>query len=308
MKKHMNLDADESIFFSRELEFVKTKSYDIKYPQLKGRSLVPVSNEAGPGAETIVYEQYDEVGIAKLIASYADDLPRADVKGKEFRSPIKSLGASYGYSVQEIRAAQMAGKPLKQKKANAAKKAILTRDNKIIMLGDSATGLGGLLNNANVPFVTLAADGTGASTTLISKTSAQILRDLHKMANAVVENTKEVEIPDTMGLPLTVYNYIKSTPWSTSNDGKTILALFLEQSSYIKNVVSIPELKGLGAGATDRAIVYRKDPEAVEAHVPQDFEQFPEQPKGLEWIVPCHSRTGGVTFYYPLSAAYADGV
>lgn len=308
MRKYINLDADESIFFSRQLEFVKTKSYDVKYPQLKARTLIPVSNEAGPGAETIVYEQYDEVGMAKLIASYADDLPRADVKGKEFRSPVKSLGSSYGYNVQEVRAAKMAGKPLVQKRANAAKKAILTREDQIAFLGDAATGLVGFLNHANVPLVVIPADGTGSSTKFKDKTPAQVLRDLHAMSNAVVENTNEVEYPDTMLLPLTQYNYIKSTPWSTSNDGKTILQLFLEQSEYIKEVKPLIRLKGAGAGALDRAMVYRKDPEAVELHIPQDFEQFPEQEKGLEFIIPCHSRIGGCTFYYPLSAAYVDGV
>ena len=138
MKKFKNLDvgknydADESIFFERELEALKSRTYDLKYPELKARSLIPVSFEAGPGAESISYEQYSQVGMAKLIANYADDLPRADVEAKKFNSPVKSLGASYGWNVQEVRAAAMAGKPLTSRKAAAAKRAHLAQENSIV--------------------------------------------------------------------------------------------------------------------------------------------------------------------------------
>ena len=306
--KHTLLDADESIFFGRELEHVKTKSYDKKYAQLKARTLFPVSSEAGPGAESITYEQYDSVGLAKVISSYADDLPRADVKGKQFTSIIKSLGSSFGYNIQEIRAAQMAGKPLAQRKADAAKKAILTREDQIAFSGDATNGILGFLTNPNIPLVVLAADGTGASTTFASKTADKVLRDLNKVVNSIVELTKEVEIPDTMLLPTEIYNYLKNTPWSTANDGKSILKLFLENNDYIKNVFSVPRMKGAGAGGLDRMAVYRRDPDALTLEIPQDFEMLEEQARGLEYVTPCHSRIGGVIVYYPLSIAFADGI
>ena len=101
--KYINIDAQESVFFDRELEYIKSQSYDVKFPQLKAKTLIPVSTEAGPGASTITYRAYEGYGVAKIIASYADDLPRADVGGKEFTSNVRSLGDSYGYNVQEIR-------------------------------------------------------------------------------------------------------------------------------------------------------------------------------------------------------------
>ena len=125
--RSVNLDADQTMFFQRELEHIKSRTYDIRYAELKARSLIPVSGEAGPGAESITYYQYDMVGVAKIIANYATDLPRADVRGKKFTSPVESLGASYGYSVQDIRAAAKAGKPLEQRKANAARRSKIGR-------------------------------------------------------------------------------------------------------------------------------------------------------------------------------------
>lgn len=59
------LDANESIFFARELDYVKSKAYDVKYPANNALALFPVSSEADAGADTISYESYDMVGMAK---------------------------------------------------------------------------------------------------------------------------------------------------------------------------------------------------------------------------------------------------
>src|SRR5690606_8553480 len=236
-----------------------------------------------------------------------------DVKGQEHINPVKSLGCSYGYNIMEIRKSQARGKSLEQRKANAAKRAILQKENSLAFLGDSATGLNGFLNHPNVPDVTIPDDNDSASTEWLDadgvtplKTPAQILRDLHVIANAVVNQTLGVESPTTLVLPRSLYLYIASTPWSTSNDGRTILEIFLQQSQFIKEVDWLNELETAGDGNSKRAMAYRRDPEAVSLEIPQDFEQFDPQPRNLEFVVPCHSRFGGVLFYYPYSAVYAD--
>src|SRR3546814_5621101 len=60
------------------------RSYDIKFAPMKALSLMPVSSDAGEGAEAITYRSFEETGMARIISSYADDLPRADVRGMEF--------------------------------------------------------------------------------------------------------------------------------------------------------------------------------------------------------------------------------
>ena len=80
MKKQIaHFDSNESMFLQRQLDYIKTQTYDIKYAELKARKLIPVSSEADPGAEKIFYRSYDQSGIAKIIANYADDLPRASL-------------------------------------------------------------------------------------------------------------------------------------------------------------------------------------------------------------------------------------
>lgn len=303
---HTKLDAAQSAFFSRELESIKSKTYDIKYPELKVRRLFPVSFEAGPGAESIVYQQFDQVGIAKIIASYADDLPRADIVGREFTARVKSLGASYGYNLQEIRNAQMAGKPLQQRKANAAKRAILQKESAIAFNGDAASGLGGFLSNPNVSRTAVPA-GVSGFTTFVQKTPDEIIADLNAAANFIVESTHGVEVPDTLLLPLAQYNLIHSTPRSATSD-TTIMKYFLENNGYIKTIEWVNELKGAGFGGADVMIAYRKDPDVLTLEIPQDFEQFPEQERGLEYVVPCHQRIGGVLIYYPMAINIAEGI
>lgn len=305
-QKYVNLDSGETIFFARELELIKSKSYDVKYADLKARSLLPVSGEAGPGAESITYRQYDHLGVAKLISSYANDLPRSDVKGKEFTSPVRSLGASYGYNLQEVRAAKMVGKPLEQRRANAAKRAVMQLENTIAFKGDSASGLGGFISNPNYSVVSVGA-GAGGGTTFKTKTPDEILKDLNQVANTPFSVTLGVEMPDTMLLPLDQYTFISSTARSANSD-TTILEYFLKNNPFIKSVDWLNELKGAGLGGSDAMMAYRKDPDALTLEIPQDFEQLPVQEKGLEFEIPCHSRIGGVLIYYPLSIARGDGI
>jgi hypothetical protein len=209
------LDAAENIFFARELEQIRARSYDIKYAERKIRMLVPVDNSIDPGAEVVTYSQYDRVGVAKIISSYAEDLPRADVKGKQFSVTVKGLGSSYGFSVQEIRAARMAGKPLDARKADAARQAIEDKIDSIGASGDAATGLVGLLNIANAQTYTITA-GAGGQTTwntgATPKTGLEVIKDMNSAVHTIVTTTKEAEKPDTMLLPVDKYAYIASTP------------------------------------------------------------------------------------------------
>jgi hypothetical protein len=306
-KKFQNLDSDESIFFERELEALKSKTYDIKYPELKARTLIPVSFEAGPGAETISYEQYSQVGMAKLIANYADDLPRADVGAKKFSSPVKSVAMSYGWNLQEVRAAAMAGKPLVTRKAGAAKRGHMAMENSIAWFGDSASGLPGFLSNANVSTVVIPADGTGASALWSTKTPDQIIRDINLMTRTVHTVSKGVEFANTLLLPLEQFNLLFDTPRSSTSD-TSIGKWVLDNNPHLDTIDWLEELNGTGPSGADQMAVYNRNPEKLTLEIPQDFEQLPVQERGLEFLVPTHHRVGGVIMYYPLSVAKASGI
>ena len=301
-----NMDAAESAFLSRQLEEIRARTYDIKLQQLKARELIPVDGSISPGAETVTYRQYEPTGVAKIVSNYANDFPRADVVAREFTGRIRSLGDSYGYNVQEARAAQFSGVPLDQKRANAARRAIEEKLDQIAKSGDSKHGLLGLLNQPNTSTYVVP-NGAGGQATFASKTPDEIVADMHGIALGMVTSTKEVEIPDTLLLPLTQYGRVATKRMGDGSD-TTILDFFKKTSPYIKEVIPWSALAGAGAGGTDRMVCYRRDPDVLQLIVPQEFEQFPPQQEGMEVVTHCHMRTGGVVVYYPLAISYGDGI
>lgn len=306
---NLNNDAadSESVFFAQQLEYIKAKTYDEKLPNLSAMKLFPISTEADPGAESISYESYGGVGVAKLISNYGDDLPRADVKGKKIVVQVHGGGTSYGISTQEIRSAKMKGLPLDARKAIFARRAVDTLINSLAFKGDADKGIVGVLNNPNISSVVPKGDGTGSSTKWEDKTAEQVLRDMNQAVTAIVDITNGVEIPDTIVLPLKQYAYITNTIVPDTG-GESIMTNFLKNNPYIKKIVQAVEMKGAGAGKTDVMLVYRKDINAVSLELPLPFTQLAPQYHNLEYRVPCEFRSAGVIVYYPLSMATMAGI
>lgn len=298
---NQRFDANETAHFTRALEFVKAQTYDVKYPTLMARQLIPVSNEVDNASDAILYRQWDHVGMAKIIANHADDLPLVDALAKEFSSPVKSLGVAFQYSIQDIRRSAKTGSALERHRADAARQAFENRVDDIAAFGDPSTNLPGFFRLANVPVLA----ATGVFTGL---THEQILDDLMRLTHSIPNATKGVERPDTLVLPVEILNYISSNKINPNTD-KTILAAFLERNRYI---TSVEEWYKAGeadvAGTGPRAVAYRKDPTVLTLEIPQEFEMFPAQPHNLSFRVPCHGRIGGVQCRYPLALAYMDGI
>lgn len=307
----VHMDEEMTIFFARELEARKSRTYDVVRAPLKAFELIPVSTDAGEAAESIVWESYEQTGIAKIISNYSDDLPTADVKGEEFVSRVKSIGNSYVYSLQEIRAAAMAGKPLPQRKASAAAEAHRMLWNKIAFYGDATHNIPGWLTNPNIPTVTVEADGNenggSNSTEFEHKTGDQIVRDMHDLVHSIVTTTHGVERPNTLVMPLKQYTYIASRRMRDGSD-VTILQHFLATSPFISSVEWADELIGQGAGGTDIMIAYDRSPDKMTLEMPMMFRQHNVQENNLAYKVPCESRIGGVLIYYPLSQAIGEGI
>ena len=274
--------------------------HDVEYPELRSRMFLPVNGEAGPGAESITYYQFDKFGMAKLISDYASDIPKADVKGDKFTSPIESIAIAFGYSLQEVRASLRANRSLPTMKADAARRAHEQKVDDVAAFGDTITGLTGFLNNANVPQQS-ATTGNWATAT-----ADQILQAMHQPANKQIDDTNAVEMPDTLLLPPEQYSLIASL--RVGDTSETVLSHFLRTSPFIRNVDHWYKLKGIGAGSTDRMVTYRRDASKLELHIPQEFETLPVEERGLMFEVTTHSRIGGVTIYKPLSVLYSDGI
>jgi hypothetical protein len=304
------IDRNAALFMTRELEAVEAELYRFKERELKYRILIPVSNRDNPGAETITYRMYSHVGMAKIITDYSQDLPRADVYGQSVSQPVRSLGIAVGYNHQEIRAAMMAGISLETEKAAAQRRGTREAESRIAWTGDSATGIPGLLDNANIP-VQAAPNGAGGTADWAGKTPDEIIADIRLACSTIRSQSKGVHNPDTCLLPSEQYDLIAGTPRSTHSDVTILEFIMKEKSAFGLSTVEpmYGELDNAFTGGTeDGAVFYEKSKENLELRIPLELQVYPMQERGLELIVPGESRIGGVVVRYPLALLFFTGI
>ena len=294
---------EAGLFLERQLEYIRPQIFEVAYADIKYPTLLPVTSEAGQGAQTFTYRIMDSTGEFKLLADAADDLPRSDISQVEKSINIRSFGGSFGYTVQELRAAQMANIALEQRRAAAVRRAYEEKVEAVAMFGESTVGLAGFFNNSTVDVI--AADYWFTGTTA-SGTSQEMLELLNYGVSAIINASNMKEQPDTILMAYEDYNKISTTRNSDASD-VTVLEYFLRTNPYIRNVEPINQLdKDNSVLNTNRMVVYKRDPEKVQLHIPQPLELFPPQQRGLEFIVPAHARVGGVALYYPKSVIYVQ--
>lgn len=314
---HFDSAEDASLYFARELDYVKGEAYDVQYPNFTALTCFPISTDIPEGAETFTYYSYDKVGMAKVISNYATDLPRVDAKGTPHTAFVRSLGDSYGYSVQDLRAARMAGKPLNSTLAETARRQIDQLTNQIAWMGDKENNLMGVLSEDNdIPLYTLSASSAKPeSTKWADKTAVEILADINGMEAYVAKLTKDVERPDTLLVPSDTYFDISNR--QLPGTGISVMKFILDNAPYLKSIKSAaelndnsPETNPYASGGSPKgvALLYTNNKKKIAIEIAMPFFQYPAQARGLELIVPCESRMGGVSIYYPLSALIAVGV
>ena len=306
-------DADDaSVFFARELDYVKSKSYDKIYPEFSALNNLPITHEVPEGAESTTYYSYEKTGMAEIISNYATDLPRADVKGEPTTAYVKSIGDSYGYSVQEMRASRQAGKSLDTRKAESARYASDRKVNAIAFAGDAKNNLMGILStDNNIPLYalsTVTVDGV-ERTEFKYKTANQILNDINGMFAFQSKITKNVERADKLMLPASVYIDISTR--QIPNTGFTVKKFLLDNAPYLKDIVPASELESDSAETnpygSNVMFLYTNNPDKMSLEIPMSFYQYPLQNRNLEVIIPCEQRAAGMIIYYPLSALIAVG-
>ena len=306
------LDAitpNTSVFFARQLESIEARVFEFKKRELKYREFIPVSNRDSPGAETITYHIFDRVGMAQVISNYADDLPRADVFGQEFTQPVKSLGIAVGWSTQEIRAAALVGVDLDGMKADAQRRGLREKENRIAWTGDPDSGLLGFLTNPNIP-VLAAPTGTSGFTWLL-KTADEILNDVRLSTSQIRDTSRGVFEADTMLLPQGQFDIIAGRARSATSD-VTILQ-FIRNNVEAYGITTIGVLNGeldnaFTGGTEDGAAFYERTPEVLENRIPMELQLMPVETRGLEFIINGEARNGGVVVRYPLACLFLTGI
>lgn len=304
---HPKMDAADTIFFQRELEHILRENFDPRYAELLSRKYVPVDNSIDPGAESVRWESFDARGEAKLVRDHSKDFPRVGVEGAFQTVKMESYGASFGYTIDELRAAAKAGKPLDRMRMQAARKTMDQKYDAVMFEGDSLAGTKGISNLAST--LTLAPGaktGGGTAWTGAGATADEILSDLFGMVDKMAVDTKDVEKATVLLLPIAQHRKIGRMRLSNSVSDTTVKAFF-EDHTGVKCQTWERLSTGDGAGGT-RAILYKPDIVNLRGLVAVEFEMFSPELRGMEYTINCRSKLGGVISPYPKSILYMDGV
>lgn len=308
------MSLDDGIFFARQLETVRAQAFEIVYPELKARQIFPVTSEAGRGAKVFTYRAFGRTGKAKIINGKANDLPRADINGKEEHIPIVTLGIEYGYDLDEIEHAEKAGVNLDQRRANAAMEGSEITVNELAWYGNAETGIVGIFSaGTGIPRYDFPAS-VGGNTTWKDKIDAgetnAVVADVNNAFAEMFNSTNMVENANKMVIPPLQYSLITSTPRTDISD-TTIAKFIVANSQYINSlddIIPVREMRGAGTAGADRMMIYNDSADKIQLHIPMEMEYAMAQPKGLEVTIPARTKCGGLAIYKPLSIAFWDGL
>jgi hypothetical protein len=295
VKNNFREDAD-TIFLARQLDYVRSTTYDRQLPATNADALVPDDTSIPEWAEVVTQYAYDMVGMAKVISNYADDLPRADVRSVSRSVSVRTLGDSYGYNINELRASRAQGTGLDARKAAAAKRAMDIKIMSIKLNGDSMYNLYGLFTHPNIPVQVLPTAGDWATLT-----GDQILANLIAWVTGYQNQVKGTHAPTHLELAPKAYT-AASTKFITAA-GSMVTPMMWFRSNYPNiTVESIWELtNAASSGTKDLGLLYERNAENISHMYVMPFSQLPPEARNLEIITDCVARSGGVNIFYPLA-------
>ena len=320
------IDSDEGgLFFQRQLEYIQAQSYDVLYPDMKGRSTFSLNTEGGEGINQITYRSYDKRGDAVVVAGKATDLPRGDISGKEYTIDVQTIGNAYGYSRQELAAAKLTGMPLDARKAEATRRGYEEKINKIIWFGESEYKLNGLFGgSAGYPWSTIgndpvAAPGTGSAIAWDGgdKTTDEAIADITGALARMYDSTKMIHRPNKILMSVAKYQWLINTPRNELND-TSCMKWLISNNEFITSmdqIVPINELKGVfgvtpgeTTGDKEGFVVLEDSPDNLRIREPFPYIHLPVQLKGLEFEINCYGRFAGLEIIRPAAISFHHGI
>lgn len=286
-----------------DLEAIDSRLYEAHKEELKARSIFNVKTDVPAGAETYSYDVITRSGAAKILAAGADDIPLVDTDMERHTEKIYSIAAAFRMSIQEIRQAQLAGRPIEPTKADTARKAIAEKENRLVWIGDEKHGIRGVTNATGIQTMSVANNAAGTSTLWTDKTGKEIVADIRKARSAInrlpghTANTLVVT-PDAMEELEKEYNEYTN---------QTVLQ-YLRSQNWFSRIESTSDLEGQGTAGADCFLVFDNSPSVVEMLVTMDIFRHPEEYKFPNYKIPLEERTGGAIVRYPMAIMRGDGI
>ena len=311
-------------FLFSELTYVEQEVLRQPYPEIKYPQILPVSTEAPDYSDSIAFKTLDFQGEPQLLGSRSGDIPMVEVASSKGSVTVHTYAQGYDYSIIEVgKAMEIARNSQSQainflaEKANGARQVVEHFLDKAFFLGDDRTAdvKTGLFNDADVPTYTTGdflPGGTDKTiNAILDGSDAEVVaNELLQLFNQAVEEvrvdqTNTIFRPTHVGLPPEQLGKMRT--YRIPNTAETLI-------TYLERVINITffehiSLGGIGAGETDRMIVYTRDPKYVKAHMPMPFGlQAPATKDNVNFVSAGLVRIAGTELRIPKMHAYVDGV
>lgn len=297
----LRLDAAYSAFLDQDLTALESELYETEYADLKARQWFPLKTDVPAGAEAFGYRVLDKFGRAEFISPWSDELPGAGIRVEKKLANVETIGNSFSYSKQDLRAAAMAGMSLDREYAAVQMRAHEELFDATCLVGKPELGFIGLFRHPDVTVLS-GADWDNAATT-----SATILGDLRALLNQVLLQSKGRFTANQIILPMTSYLVASARLMGADYaSADNPLSVFTRTSGVAVGWDRTLETASNTGGK--RAVAYVRDAKIAQIVQPLAPEIGEPQLQNLVYTRTIESRCGGGIMRQSLGFAYLDGL
>lgn len=248
-------------------------------------TLVPVDTSTTAAVGTALVKGFtDSVGEGSASSGSGRDANLVEVVYGSQSIKVGAGDLAYKYSVPELQAASRSGTPLLKDKVAAARRGYERHMNKLAMIGETKTGIKGLLNHDIPEVIAASASWDAGGIDAIMNDLAAAISVAYNDAN---ESGDLSQMPNTILLPSEIMTKLNSVRIGVNSD-RTLLSFIKENNLLTESGIpdvrfeSLSQLNTAGADGGRRIVVYRRDPSALELILPQDLTFLAPQANGLD--------------------------
>lgn len=306
-------DAEGIAFVSRDLLQVMQTQFEVQYSELMGMMFLPPPRDRlDPGAAHFTWQSSDFAGEAKISQSLDDRAPTVDVSVlEEAPTPFFNVTEGWTWTVDDLRAAAFARRPLPRLKPEAARKVIAIKHDDLLLIADGSPkwfGIRGLFKLLNTCTYALPNGGSN-DPRWEKKTGEEIYSDLFEIANAPKKATNGIEVTSHIALPTTLMLQATKKRMGDGNS-ESALDYFLRQQRRVnpgfQDVLVNDKLETAGATGNRRVMSYMRRNDKVFRADSVEYEEFPPSIDGPRARIEARTRTAGAKSPWPKSICYAD--
>lgn len=312
-------DANETAMLATALTQTALEAIEADYPENRFRDAAPLQQGIAEGADNFTWDEYDTVGMAKIISNGSDDIPNVSQYIKTNEGKVESYAIAYSYTDQDVRRAAFARQSGRQAIVLSPDKAIEARavvertKDRDAAFGDPKYSIPGFFRSSNVSMITASAPAAGTSRAWDGgdKTGIENLADLRLGVRTVATVSKGSQFCDTVAMSIELAEFLATQPLMPDNENQiTVLAEFLRAQREIGRPITVIAWNRArtadAAGTGDRVVFYRRSPQVLALVEPMILRATAPERRGLATHVVNETRFGGIFWKKPLGGLYMD--